>query len=73
MVGVVFGDGRLVHAWGFAEGRASGPWLLRLLSARGAQRALFLPADWVLEWGPRQVVFRGRLEDLPRLRDVVGP
>ncbi len=73
VVGLVFGGGRLVHAWGFAEGRASGPWLLCLLTARRRPARPVLPADWVLDWGQRQVVLRGRLEDLPRLRDVVGP
>jgi hypothetical protein len=52
VVGLAVGGGRLVHTWGFAEGRATGPWLLRVITARGARRARFLPAEQVVDWGP---------------------
>lgn len=69
IAGLVLGGGRLAHAWGFAEGRASGPWLFRVLTARAARKARFLPAEQVETWDPQGVTMRGRLEDLPLLAD----
>lgn len=43
------------HAWGFAQGRSAGPALLRRLLAPAAQRSLRVPAELVLDWGPRRV------------------
>lgn len=71
VVGLAVGGGRLVHTWGFAEGRATGPWLLRVITARGVHRARFLPAEQVVDWGPGQVRFRGRYQDLPRFHQRV--
>jgi hypothetical protein len=69
VVGLVIGGGRLPHAWGFAEGRATGPWLLRVLTARGARQARFVPAARVESWEAGTIRIRGRLGDLPRLID----
>jgi hypothetical protein len=40
------------HAWGFAQGRAEGPALLRRLLAPALDRSIFVAADRVLDWGP---------------------
>lgn len=52
--GIVIGHsgpaGAIAHGWGFAEGRADGPWLLRALLARGSREARFVHAHDVLEW-----------------------
>ena len=69
IAGLVLGGGRLVHAWGFAEGRATGPWLFRILTARAVHRVRYLPAEQVTSWGPDLIRMRGRLHDLPRLTD----
>lgn len=54
ILGVVLGEhgarNAAAHAWGFAEGRAEGPWLLRRLVGDGDPR--FVPVDLVLDWGP---------------------
>jgi hypothetical protein len=71
VVGLAIGGGQLVHSWGFAEGRATGPWLLRALTARAARRARFLPAQQIVDWGPDAVRFRGRYQDLPLLHPTV--
>ena len=47
---------RAAHAWGFAEGRAEGPWPLRKLTQRAARRARFAPVEVVGSWGPERVV-----------------
>lgn len=59
VAGIVVGDGpfaRLAHSWGYAEGRATGPWLLRALTSRAAEQAAFIPAADVVDWGPARVV-----------------
>lgn len=59
VVGIVVGNGplaRLAHSWGYAEGRATGPWLLRALTSRAAEQAAFIPAADVVDWGPATVV-----------------
>ncbi|HEY6746731.1 MAG TPA: hypothetical protein VI357_13555 [Mycobacteriales bacterium] len=61
------------HAWGFAEARATGPWLLRAATARSARRARFIPAEHVRDWGPGSITLTVRGGDLPRLEDVVRP
>lgn len=73
VVGLVVGGGTLSHAWGFAEGRARGPWLLRMMTTRGARRARFVAAQQVQNWGPGSVTVRGRAADLPRLTDELRP
>ncbi|HEX5983948.1 MAG TPA: hypothetical protein VFY69_07060 [Solirubrobacterales bacterium] len=61
VLGLVLGDpgprAAAAHAWGFAEGRAQGPWLLRRLVGNGASR--FVPADRVVDWGPERLQIRG--------------
>lgn len=59
---------RAAHAWGFAQGRARGPWLVpRALTARAVHRATVIPAELVTEWGPGQVMIRAELAELPSL------
>ncbi len=68
VVGLVVGEGFLAaaaHGWGFAEGRASGPWLLRKLFEPASRRARFIPADAVEEWGPGRIEIRKRDELRP--------
>ena len=71
IAGLAVGGGRLAHSWGYADDRATGPWLLRALNARGARSARFVPAGRVLQWGPGVVRIRGRGADLPALLDEV--
>lgn len=69
---IVIGAGLLArpaHAWGFAEGRACGPWLLRALFRSAVRRARVIPADRVTEWGPGEVRVAGSLDDFPLLVD----
>lgn len=71
LVGLVVGDGfiaRLAHRWGYAQGRARGPWLLRRLMAGAVDAARFVPSGSVREWTPsvRVTVAAG---DLPSLRE----
>lgn len=72
IAGLAVGGGRLAHVWGFAEKRATGPWLLRVITARGSRTARFVPAERVTEWGPQLVRIRGRGDDLPYLHEVVS-
>lgn len=69
IVGLVIGAHPLAHGWGFVEGRATGPWLLKALTARGARTARFVPAERVRKWGPSPVVIAGRGVDLPGLAE----
>lgn len=75
VAGLVVGGGGLLawmaHAWGYAEGRAQGPVVLRALTAPAARRARFVPADRVVEWSPR-VRLDCRADDLRPLREEVG-
>jgi len=73
VAGLAVGGGRLAHAWGFAERRATGPWLLRMMTARAARAARYLPADRIVGWGPEVIRVRSDGADLPRLLDVVEP
>jgi hypothetical protein len=72
VAGLAVGGGRVAHAWGFAEQRATGPWLLRMITARGSRTARFVPADRVTDWGPHLIRIRGRGDDLPYLHQVVS-
>jgi hypothetical protein len=73
IAGLTVGGGRLVHAWGYAEGRATGPWLFRVLLRRAAARAVFFRSDHVLDWGPAVVVVT-RIEDgVPLTEAVAAP
>lgn len=71
IAGLAVGGGRLAHAWGFTENRATGPWLLRSLTARSARAARFVPADRVTDWGPGTVRISGAATSLPTLSDEV--
>ena len=69
---VVGGSGRLAglaHAWGFAEGRASGPAILRWLLRAEIRRARYVPVGAVTSWAD-PVRLAGRLEDYPPLSEV---
>jgi sporulation protein YlmC with PRC-barrel domain len=50
------------HAWGFAQGRAEGPPLLRRLLGGVARRSIVVPAERVLEWGSGGVRIDGHAE-----------
>ncbi|MDQ3934843.1 MAG: PRC-barrel domain-containing protein [Actinomycetota bacterium] len=69
VVGLAVADGwraRLAHRWGYAEGRAQGPWLLRRLTRAAVERTLFVPAERVTDWGPGVVRIRGGARDPAR-------
>ena len=75
VVGLVVGGGRfarIAHAWGFAEGRATGPWILRRLVAPAVAAARFVPAERVRSWGPDRVALDCAEDRLRPLRDEVG-
>ncbi len=72
VVGLVIGGGPfagIAHGWGYAEGRAHGPWLLRALTRRATRQARFVSADRVLDWGPGEVKISGQGDQLPPLTD----
>ena len=71
IAGLAIAGGRLAHSWGFAEKRAAGPWLLRIIAARGSRTARFVPAERVTDWGPGPVRIRGHRDELPYLHEVV--
>lgn len=73
VTGLVIGGGALAwpaHAWGYAEGRAQGPWLLRALTRPATRVARFVPAERVADWGPGEVRVTGEPSALPPLREV---
>jgi hypothetical protein len=72
VVGVVVSGGRWSHACGFADGRAQGPWLLRVLLGRSAARARFVPARHVSDWGPGQVRLSVAAAQLRPLREELA-
>lgn len=47
---------RVAHAWGYAEGHAQGPGLIRAFAARGVEEAKVVPAEEVLDWGPNPII-----------------
>lgn len=68
---VISDDGPLAaaaHAWGFAEGRSSGPALLRMLFARAVEGSSFVAVDRIADWGPDRIRIRGTRSELPSLR-----
>ena len=76
VVGVVVGGGpfaRAAHAWGYAEGRAQGPWLITALTRPAVRQARFVPAERVVDWGPGQLRLDIELDDLPPLQEAVRP
>jgi sporulation protein YlmC with PRC-barrel domain len=67
VVGLVIGEGPFVgiaHAWGFTEGRAQGPWLLRALTRRATRNTRFVPAESVVDWGAGVVAISADAGDL---------
>ncbi len=68
VVGLVVGEGGLrsaaAHQWGFAQGRAGGPGLLRRMLAGPAEAARFVPAGRVSDWGPEPIRLDGSANDL---------
>ena len=74
VVGLAVADGwraRVAHRWGYAEGRADAPWLLRRLLAPAVARTRFVPAARVRDWGPGVVKIAGGGDDLPALSEVL--
>lgn len=73
LLGLVVGEAGLrsaaAHAWGYAEGRAKGPAPFARLLAPAAERAVFVEAGRVRDWGPDPVVVDGPLTDLPAPRE----
>jgi sporulation protein YlmC with PRC-barrel domain len=70
VVGLVVGGGpfaSVAHGWGYAQGRADGPRVLRALTRRATRQARFIPAERVADWGPGKLEIEGAAEDLPRL------
>ncbi len=73
VVGLIVGDGflaEIAHGWGFADGRASAPWLLRKLFERASRRARFVPVDDVKEWGSGRIEITAKIDDLRHVREV---
>lgn len=76
VIGVVVGRDRLrsriAHSWGYAEGRASGPWLLARIAAIGTLESRFVPIERVTDWGPEAVSIDAIWEELDRLGELTG-
>lgn len=75
IAGVVVGGGRLArlaHAWGFTEGRATAPWIIRRLFAEAIAAARCVPAEQVRSWGPSAVVLGCRAGELRPLREELA-
>lgn len=49
---------KIAHSWGFAEGRARGPALLRWLARPGVRRSRVVSASDVASWAPGEVRLR---------------
>ena len=72
VVGIVVGGGRfagIAHRWGYAEGRAAGPWPLRALTASAVERARFVASERVVSWGPGTLRLNVEADALPPLRE----
>ena len=72
LVGLVVGGGwvaGLAHSWGYAEGRAQGPWILQAMMRRATRQARFVPIGRVVEWRSREVVISGDAGDLAALTE----
>jgi hypothetical protein len=57
------------HAWGFAEGRAEGPELLRRALLPAVERSLVVAVDRVLDWGPARLRIADEGRDLSAAED----
>lgn len=76
IAGLVVGDGplaALAHAWGYAEGRSQGPWLLRRLTGGARRAARFIPAERVVDWGPGRVRVDAEFSQLAPLSGEARP
>lgn len=74
VVGLVVGGGpfaSIAHDWGYAYGRANGPWLLRALTRPATRRARFVPVERIADWGPGVVTISGEADDLPALAEIL--
>jgi sporulation protein YlmC with PRC-barrel domain len=74
IVGLVVGGGRfaaVAHAWGYAEGRARGPWLLAAVTRRAIRLARFIPSERVVDWDPPQLRVDVALADLVPLTEAL--
>jgi hypothetical protein len=60
---------RAAHAWGYAEGRAHGPWILRRLFGPAIGRARVVPSELVADWGPTTVRIGAEERSLPSLEE----
>jgi hypothetical protein len=60
---------RAAHAWGYAEGRAQGPALLRWLTASAVRRSRFVPAGAIREWDKPTIRISGSAKDLESLEE----
>jgi hypothetical protein len=58
---------RAAHAWGYAEGRAAGPRLIRAALQPGAERSRRVRATEVSSWGPDAITIHAT--DNPHERD----
>jgi len=74
VIGVVVGAGpfaRAAHAWGYAEGRAEGPWLLKMLTRRAVRQARFAASGQVADWGPEEIRLNVELAELTPLMEAL--
>jgi sporulation protein YlmC with PRC-barrel domain len=72
VAGLVVGGGpfaSVAHGWGYAAGRASGPWVLHALTRRATLQARFVAAQRVVDWGPGKVKIDCNADDLPLLAE----
>jgi sporulation protein YlmC with PRC-barrel domain len=72
VAGLVIGGGPfagIAHSWGYAEGRAQGPPLLRALTRRATRSARFVPVDRVSDWGDGVVELDADVDELPLLTE----
>jgi hypothetical protein len=60
---------RAAHAWGYAAGRAKGPWLLRRALERGVRSSRFVPAQAVRDWRAPAIRVGGSGADLESLSE----
>lgn len=63
---------RAAHAWGYAEGRAQGPLLLKALTKSAVRDSRFIPAERVLDWHSPELRITGSAKDLQPLRRDSG-
>ncbi len=62
---------RAAHSWGFAEGRAEGPVLLKVLTRSSVRASGFVPAERVLDWSPPELRIEGSSDRFEALTERV--